>query len=328
MYFVPLLVTLVTFFTNRKVCGLSIPSVTEILNRNYDRNLNYESFNIIDSKWEKIEQNNYDNERNNKFDDFDAIYFMKLQRFINESNEIGEFNIYKFVINSSVADLINGQNSRPQIIHDTEKEASNVKVSNVGGTHGYPTLFKASPPTHKTSEIAHLASIFAEEYENFQFHFPIREFEPIRSSEAWLNINCHNHYNNVHHHGGAAWSGVIYCHMPYNHNDDDDDDNVVNNNLIEGGDLIIKPEPHPSQDNDYVLKDYELNRLSRRQACNGERHQRLSCSYFKYQPREGQIILFPSWMYHGVSALNVKNKEDRHLRRGKRVSVAFNIVSL
>ena len=69
---------------------------------------------------------------------------MKLQRFINESNEIGEFNIYKFVINSSVADLINGQNSRPQIIHDTEKEASNVKVSNVGGTHGYPTLFKAS----------------------------------------------------------------------------------------------------------------------------------------------------------------------------------------
>lgn len=338
------------FFITYEINSLVIPSINELLNKNYDKQLNYESFNSIPLKWEKIdiEQLNFHNNDNyNKFNDFNGIYYMKLQRFIKKNNEIeiGEFNIYKFDIKSNIATLINGPNSRPQVIYNTEKEASNVKVSNVGGIHGYPTLFKSSPPNHKTSEIAYLTSKFAEQFENYNFNFPIREFDSIRSSEAWLNINCHNHYNNIHHHGGAAWSGVIYCHIPISNNNSNNYNNINNiddndtYHQIEGGDLLIKPEPHPSQDDDYKLKDHELDRIRirishpPRSASNEsnkeiEKYNRYSCSYLKFKPEQGQVILFPSWMYHGVTPLDVKNEEDRNLRRGKRVSVAFNIVAI
>ena len=286
------------------VLGLKNPTNNDLLGSSYNKYLHYDSFNPIPLEWESLSMNDDNKEI------FSSIKSMKIERYIS-SNKIGVFQIYIFDINTSISSIIKGYNSRPSKLLEIESEAKDVQVSNVGGIHGYPTIFKLSPPNQLTPEVANHAINYAEEYECSNLGYKQRDFESIRTSEAWLNINSHDDYNNVHHHGGAAWSGVCYLHMP---------DDMI------GGNLLIKPTPHPSQDLDYKLTQLELQRFEYRQATTQEMNQRYDCSYLSFSPLEGQLILFPSWLYHGVTPLNVKVKEDRELKRGKRVSLAFNIV--
>ena len=48
------------------------------------------------------------------------------------------------------------------------------------------------------------------------------------------------------------------------------------------------------------------------------------CSFLSIEPREGDILLFPSWLLHGVTRLQVR-REDRDSFAGKRVTLAFNV---
>lgn len=114
---------------------------------------------------------------------------------------------------------------------------------------------------------------FAEQHdnENAKGSF-IRGLKSSVSAEVWLNISRHGHYNRLHTHEGATWSGVLYL-----------SDGKDGKSLSYSGDFIIKPTPHKKEDT-YTLKAVELARLF---SCN-------RCEYFQYSVREGEMLVFPS----------------------------------
>ncbi len=93
----------------------------------------------------------------------------------------------------------------------------------------------------------------------------------------WFNDNWENAYNKTHVHPDSDWSGVYYIEVP------------------EGdcGQLTFY-DPRPAAQ------------------MAGEEFQQT----VKVQPEEGKIVIFPSWLPHGV---------EPNLTEGRRISVSFNL---
>ena len=150
---------------------------------------------------------------------------------------------------------------------------------------------------------------FAEQHdnENAKGSF-IRGLESSVSAEVWLNISRHGHYNRLHTHEGATWSGVLYL-----------SDGKDGKSLPYSGDFIIKPTPHKKEDT-YTLKAVELARLSisddicDRFSCN-------RCEYFQYSVREGEMLVFPSYLHHAVLPLSIEKAKRASTTR---ISIDFN----
>jgi len=102
----------------------------------------------------------------------------------------------------------------------------------------------------------------------------------LKIDNAWININKGLNYNSPHEHPLSAISGVLYLKCNKN-----------------SGNIKFESSS--------LMRHYPLNSYG----------SKLFQTYIEYQPKVGDLILFPSWLTHSV--LPSLDNEDR-------ISIAFN----
>ena len=108
----------------------------------------------------------------------------------------------------------------------------------------------------------------------------------------WTNINYPGSYNKQHIHPNSQWSGVYYIKVPKN-----------------SGSLFVEdPRPGPN-----IMLPRRLKGIPR-----------ALWRVVIYPAIEGQIIMFPAWLSHGVEMNESKEKGEK----GWRVSVSFNFIQV
>jgi len=107
----------------------------------------------------------------------------------------------------------------------------------------------------------------------------------LQPSNYWYNINKSQNYNLPHFHTRSILSGVLYLKCPV------DSSSIIFKNPMG---LLIASFIHP-------YTDFELT-------------PQISPVY-SYKPREGDLVIFPSWIEHAV---------DEGYYEGERISLAFN----
>ena len=108
----------------------------------------------------------------------------------------------------------------------------------------------------------------------------------------WANINYPGAYNKQHIHPNSQWSGVYYVKVPKN-----------------SGSLFVEdPRPGPN-----IALPRRVKGIPR-----------ALWRVVIYPPIEGQMIMFPSWLPHGVEINESKEKGEK----GWRVSVSFNFIQV
>jgi uncharacterized protein (TIGR02466 family) len=112
----------------------------------------------------------------------------------------------------------------------------------------------------------------------------------LELSNFWININSKKDYNLPHTHFGGIISGVFYIKVPEN-----------------SGDLIF------INRNDEIVKSY----LTFSNLIGGIDYDytQFTSELWKIQPKENNLILFPSWLEHYVQS----NSSDED-----RISISFN----
>lgn len=116
------------------------------------------------------------------------------------------------------------------------------------------------------------------------------------ASDIWVNVSPPQASNQMHTHPGAYWSAVYYV----------DDGSEQGDGAI-GGELVIEDPRMPT-----VLMTMPNLRL---RSPNGSVHEPL----LKMKVRSGRIIMFPSWLSHGVVP---------HQGSHDRISIAINLLAV
>jgi hypothetical protein len=149
----------------------------------------------------------------------------------------------------------------------------------------------SSTSTSSTSSTLECTSdILINEHQN---ELQIRELERYTEAEAWLNVSQHGCWNRLHTHEGAVWSGVYYVSTPNKMNNEfaersyqqqhtssrssssssspssSSSSPLSQSNVptsqqqyVSGGELLLKPTPHPLEMDSYSLTAVEQNRLN------------------------------------------------------------------
>jgi hypothetical protein len=307
--------------------------------------------------------------------EFDRLQVADIARKIHVADSLnqvvthGTFRIYKYKLPDEFARSLNVELLRSA---ETEgKGGGGISVSNAGGFHGKPNYFNGCNED-VVKQLADVVSnaVQAVELDDYVSSIEkskddtdqqvaklgsnetcknaIRQLQSAGEAEAWININQHGHWNRLHTHEGAVWSGVYYIHSK-------------KESLLReySGQLLLKPTPHITE-NSYRLSDVELGRLN---CSNGTTNQaqpqgegqdltlmstssdtaithlegitdshphpqphhsnRGSCDYIQVPAEEGTMIIFPSWLHHAVVPLSIK-EEYRGTEEGLRISLAFN----
>jgi uncharacterized protein (TIGR02466 family) len=108
----------------------------------------------------------------------------------------------------------------------------------------------------------------------------------------WANLNNPGAYNKQHMHPNSQWSGVYYVKVPEN-----------------SGNLFVEdPRPGPN-----IIMPRRVEKLPRP-----------LWRVVVYPAIEGQIIMFPAWLSHGVEVNKSKEKGEK----GWRVSISFNFIQI
>ena len=108
----------------------------------------------------------------------------------------------------------------------------------------------------------------------------------------WANINYPKSYNKQHMHPNSQWSGVYYVKVPEN-----------------SGRLFVEdPRPGPN-----IILPRRVKGIPR-----------ALWRVVLYPAIEGQMIMFPAWLPHGVEINESKEKGEK----GWRVSVSFNFIQI
>ena len=169
-----------------------------------------------------------------------------------------------------------------KLIKAWSKKESSMEKTNSGGGWHSPTDMN-----------------FKEEYKFFTPHlFQMVEkifidygLEPkVGLGNMWANINPPHAYNKHHIHPNSDWSGAYYVQVPQ-----------------DSGNLWIE-DPRPGA-------NIQLPRRIKKLA-------RPLWRVIKIPAVEGQCIIFPAWVPHGVEENNTKAKGDKSLR----VSISFNFI--
>ncbi len=106
----------------------------------------------------------------------------------------------------------------------------------------------------------------------------------LLKSFFWLNINNYKDYNHIHDHPSAILSGVFYIKTPK-----------------DCGDI-------------FFVNEFQINHFLPNS--NVKEYNPLNSSIYNLKIEEFDLILFPSWIKHGVKQ-NLNQKEER-------ISLAFN----
>lgn len=156
------------------------------------------------------------------------------------------------------------------------KAESGTSHSNIGGWHSTRDFFERPEPAHRALAMD-LLRMMAEVTRTFD---PDADYTKVRLiPEGWVNVNPPGAMNAPHAHSGWFWSGSYYVEVPDG----------------SGGIEFLKP--FPALPGAGVIRGPLVDDRTR------------------YEPKPGQVILFPSTLDHWVYPN--RSKKDR-------ISVAFN----
>jgi uncharacterized protein (TIGR02466 family) len=153
-----------------------------------------------------------------------------------------------------------------------------VYQSNTGGWEMAHSSFDKFPEFEKFKAILNIK--FKNVFE--QYGYDIENKYDVQISYFWANINNAGHSNNTHAHLQSFLSGVFYVTVPEN-----------------SGRICF-------------IRDYKESSLIS-QYGNPIQNE-LNFSSYAYQPKGGQLIIFPSWLPHRV---------EPNQSNDKRISIAF-----
>ena len=108
----------------------------------------------------------------------------------------------------------------------------------------------------------------------------------------WANVNYKYAYNKYHDHPNSLWSGVYYVQSPPN----------CGKILFDKSWSRYQRVQKPKFSHEIPIHNYQWDSVS-------------------YEPIEGRVILFPSWIGHQVE----QNLTDIEGENGYRISISFNI---
>ena len=292
---------------------------------------------------------------------FKSIYVSKLFRAIESLDDVysdgklGTFRVYKMKLKDECFARLNSELVEDSLRQQLIDKNNGMKVSNAGGYHSITDYFNTTcneegeiltqSSSNIRSQLAAIAFLAVSMAEADDFASSrranaadknlidpqnrLRRLQSAAESEAWININRHGHWNRLHTHEGAAWSGIYYLQCPP----------IESAAVLEGGGeeeeacarscggrLLIKPSPHISEVRNYDLTKLELARLNSI-ALNADdsRHFSSCCDYLEIEPEEGMLIIMPGWLQHAVLPLQIR-PEFRASNTGTRISIAFNFV--
>jgi uncharacterized protein (TIGR02466 family) len=106
-------------------------------------------------------------------------------------------------------------------------------------------------------------------------------------SSMWSNVITNQGFHSIHNHPNSFYSGVVYLNVP----------------PATAGDFFFSD---PRQSKSMVMLDYK-------------KHNALSDRTWWFKQKTGMMILFPSWLEHGVDRCLIEKNEYR-------VSLSFNYV--
>ncbi|MDX1976625.1 MAG: TIGR02466 family protein [Pseudanabaenaceae cyanobacterium bins.68] len=172
------------------------------------------------------------------------------------------------------------QNLLKAIAHQRNADPEGTNFSNVLGWH-------SSDQLHKQSDFQPLVEMI-----NYFLPEVVRDLawdnEEVKPfiSNCWAIVNGKNASNVLHNHCNAYLSGVYYVKAPRNSG------NLYFHDPRVGAQMLVPPYDK--------ITPITLSKLI-------------------YQPSEGMLVIFPSWLWHGVE-INQSEEE--------RVSMSFNVITV
>ena len=153
-----------------------------------------------------------------------------------------------------------------------QDQPTGVSVSNRGGWQS-DSLFEATVSKYNNSdEFFNLIKVLSNLIrEGVQHSFKSNMFFTVQSGNSWFNINSKNDHNVMHNHPGSVFSSVVYL----------SDDNSP-----------------------LILSDVGTSRNTAIAVTNTAA---IFQTQFKYTPKRGDYIIFPSWFLHHVEPSNNDN---------------------
>lgn len=167
-----------------------------------------------------------------------------------------------------------------------QKESEGRVVSNLGGWQSNDLVHEDWKDNHAMSS---LFRNIEEQINQYRIDNRLREDARCFISNWWININYKNATNGMHVHPYSAISGVYY--------------------------VKCNPEVHPGINFRTPLKVREALWGMDVEPNKNQEYNHFTARYWAYSCESGKLLLFPSWLEHGVG----KNLTD-----DIRVSISFN----
>lgn len=167
-----------------------------------------------------------------------------------------------------------------QVVKKEQLEGPGLSKTNKGGWHSDKSLHRKTDPSVQTL-VQHIRQSLSE-WAMATFVLEERPEAEKWDIELWANINGKGHFNKAHDHfrSGIVASGCYYLQ--------------TNDRMDEGRIIFL---------NQLSLPDFTESAMRPRQQS------------FAISPRDGQYLIFPSWLGHLV---------EPHSYDGERISLAFN----
>lgn len=181
---------------------------------------------------------------------------------------------------------------REAIETEHARDAQGMQISNIGGWHSNTAMLDwggeaARALAHKAMTMADALTVDIQSPDERRYGW---------HPEMWANVSGRGHANQYHFHPGSFWSAVAYVDDGY----EGSDDHAL------GGELQLLDPRMP-------MVRMTAPDLRLRDADGQVQHNELAI-----RPRSGLIVLFPSWLQHGVRAFN---------GQGTRISIAINLIA-
>ena len=169
------------------------------------------------------------------------------------------------------------QELEKNILKWQQEDPKGLNKTNRGGWHSPTTMHDKPEHQHLISTLFNMAQ---EIFKKEQLD------QSVALGNMWANINPPRAWNLKHNHANAFFSGVYYVKVP------------VNAGQLEAHDPRPGPQLlRPKQNTDNLSREYWRS--------------------VSFDPQEGRIIIFPSWLEH-----EVKSNESNEMR----ISISFNFI--
>ena len=191
-----------------------------------------------------------------------------------------------FTISVSSKDALNAY-FLDLIYAERERDQKGIERSNfrkLGGWHSHNNL-------HREEAYAPLTDRVHQAGRRISRQLGYHPDKQLKIGTMWSIINAPGSSNKAHIHPDSHWSGVYYVHTPE-----------------DAGDIEFT-DPRTS----HVMNQPSFEPKIQRSKENWTK--------VRFTPKAGKMLIFPSWLYHGVDP-NMSDKTGRH---GERVIISFNL---